>query len=594
MNAPHPPAFDLPAPDGSDGLFAHVLEHAQVPEHSPAFMCAMSGGSFFVRGDYCFLAAQDWLMALGYPLQNAYSPEAFEAALRTALEQTGARDCWCIAPELPPRLLPHAVDADEFFLLPAHAAPPARLRRPLERARGCLRVDMTTRFGPQHRRLWAEFTARVPLAPQARELFARTEQVMGTPELVLLNAWDEQDRLAACLLLDFAPRHFASYIIGAHSRNPYTPHASDLLIAALLDEARKRGKDYIHLGLGVHDGLRRFKRKWGAVPALAYRMAAWKEQPEAEPNAQLGAILRALDAHQAFPSRALLGLEPRQRPFAMLWEVEKNGRRSWLGGSAHFFCCSFERAFRKLFSRVDAIVLEGLLDEESLDAVERAGRAPGPEAPRVAGLLTEEEIRILERVVRGPEGFWPRLLNMERPNPVDVRFYLARTHPWCALFSLWAAFLERQGWKQSVDLEIWRLGHAMGKKVIALESLEEQLASLECVTAGRVAAFFRDAPRWKSFIRRNAAAYLAGDLTAMMGTSTEFPTRTELVIGRRDQRFRERLRPFLEAGGCAAFVGTAHLPGLRPLLEEDGFSLRRVLPAWRHALRARLRPGNSP
>jgi len=591
MNPPTAPDPDIPSPGGRAELFAHVLEHARVPEHSPAFMNAMSGGNFFVRGDYCFLAAQDWLMALGYPLQHAYSPEAFEAALRTALDQSGARDCWCIAPELPPRLAPHEVDADDFFILPASSAIPARLRRPLERARTCLRVDMTTRFSPQHRRLWSEFTARTPLKPNVRELFARTEQIMGTPDLMLLNAWDKEDRLAACLLLDFAPKPFVSYIIGAHSRSSYTPYASDLLIAALIDEARKHGKDYIHLGLGVNEGIRRFKRKWGAVPALPYRMAAWKEQPQTKPDATLGDILRTLatDHAETLPSHATLDFEPQQRPFAMLWEVEKNGKRSWIGGTAHFFCYSFERSFRRLFKQVDAILLEGPLDEASLDAVTRAGRAPGPDVPRVGSLLMEDEIRVLERVVRGPEGFWPRLLNMETQNPADVRFYLEHTHPWCALFSLWTAFLERKGWKQSVDLEIWRLGHAMGKNIIAMESLEEQIATLECVTAERVADFFRSAPHWKRFIKRNETAYLAGDLMAMMGTSTEFPTRTELVINRRDQIFRERMRPFLEAGRCVVFVGTAHMLGLYPMLEKDGFRLRQVMPTWRHALRALLR-----
>ncbi|MCL1939624.1 MAG: TraB/GumN family protein [Desulfovibrionaceae bacterium] len=597
MHAHHTPAPDIPGLGGRAELFAHVLEHAQVPEHSPAFMSAMSGGNFFVRGDYCFLAAQDWLMALGYPLRNAYSPEAFEAALRTALAQTNAQDCWCIAPELPSRLAPHEVDADDFFVLPVSAAVPARLHRPLERARAVLRVDMTTRFSPQHRRLWSEFMARTPLKPNARELFARTEQVMGTPGLVLLNAWDEEERLAACLLLDFAPGRFVSYLIGAHSRGPYTPYASDLLMATLLDEARKHGKDYIHLGLGVNEGIRRFKRKWGAVPSLPYRMAAWKEQPDAQPDAKMGdllAVLATAGAGGALSKRQTLSLETPQRPFAMLWEVEKNGKRSWIGGAAHFFCYSFENSFRRLFRQVDTILLEGPLDEESLNAVARSGRMPGPDVPRVGPLLTQDEIRVLERVARGPEGFWPRLLNMETKNPVDARYFLEHTHPWCALFSLWTAFLERQGWKHSVDLEIWRLGHDMGKTVIAMESLEEQIASLESVTVERVANFFRNARQWQRYIKRNTAAYLAGDLMAMMGTSTEFPTRTEIVINRRDQRFRERMRPFLEAGRCAVFVGTAHMLGLIPMLEEDGFRLTQVMPTWRHALCAKLRAKETP
>ncbi|MCL2790382.1 MAG: SPASM domain-containing protein [Desulfobulbus sp.] len=410
LHAPPTSAPDSSSHGGRADLFAYVLDNAQVPEHSPAFMCAMSGGNLFIRGDYCFLTAQDWLMALGYPLRGAYSPETFTAALGTALDQTSARDCWCIAPELPLRLLPHQVDADDFFILPASAVVPARLRRPLARARACLRVDLTTRFSPQHRRLWSEFMARTPLKANERELFARTEQVMGTPGLMLLNAWDEENRLAACLLLDFAPKPFVSYLIGAHSRSPYTPYASDLLIATLLAEARKCGKEYIHLGLGVHEGLRRFKCKWGAVPALPYRMAAWKEQPPVTPEAAIGDMVCALTADPTamFSARDVLGFEPLQRPFAMLWEVEKEGKRSWIGGSAHFFRYSFARSFRRLFKQVDTILLEGPLDEKSLDGAAHSGRTPSPDVERVASLLTEDEIRVLMRVVRGPEGFLAR------------------------------------------------------------------------------------------------------------------------------------------------------------------------------------------
>jgi uncharacterized protein YbaP (TraB family) len=61
----------------------------------------------------------------------------------------------------------------------------------------------------------------------------------------------------------------------------------------------------------------------------------------------------------------------------------------------------------------------------------------------------------------------------------------------------------------------------------------------------------------------------------MMGTSTEFPTRTEHVIRRRDALFLERMTPFLEEGRCAVFVGAAHLLNLLPMIEGAGFKVRR-------------------
>ncbi len=75
----------------------------------------------------------------------------------------------------------------------------------------------------------------------------------------------------------------------------------------------------------------------------------------------------------------------------------------------------------------------------------------------------------------------------------------------------------------------------------------------------------------------------------MMGSSAEFPTRTEYVISRRDQRFRERMRPYLEEGRCAVFVGSAHMINLRHMLMEDGFSVRQAPFGLLPALRLRLR-----
>lgn len=63
---------------------ASVLEQACVPEHSAPFMQAMSQGTAFLEGEYLFLTADDWLMAIGYPLSGEYAHETFERALAAA------------------------------------------------------------------------------------------------------------------------------------------------------------------------------------------------------------------------------------------------------------------------------------------------------------------------------------------------------------------------------------------------------------------------------------------------------------------------------------------------------------------------------
>ncbi len=554
-----------------------VLGKATVPEHSVAFMAAMSDGDPFRMGPYLFIAAEDWLLAVGYPLEGDYTSEGFEQALKETLRRTAARDCWAICPELPERLKAHCHDQDHYYVLALDAAVPRRLERLAERAAASLTVEAGIAFTAAHRRLWAEFTGRVALPPNVRELFARTEAVLQrAPGLVLLNAWDRDGNVAACLLLDTAPRNFTSYLLGAHSRTSYTPYASDLLFREMIRMAQRDGKRFLHLGLGVNAGIRRFKAKWGATPGLPYEMAQWSEREGL--REEVGGLMRMLAAMPREPmsKRQFLSSLPPQRRFAMLWEIEKNGRRSWIGGTAHFFCYSFEQSFRGLFEKVDTVLFEGPLDPASLDQVSAIGSTPSPASPRVVDALTAEDLRRLERVVCGPRGFWARFMGAEHQDPPDVRHLLGHTRHWMAFFSLWTGFLARQGWTQSVDLEAWHLALETGKAVRGMESIPEQIETLESIPMQRIVNFLRQCRQWDRYIRRNVRAYLKGDLDRMFGTSIEFPTRTELVIHRRDARFLERMRPYLEEGRCAVFVGSAHMINLRGMLAEAGFSIRRT------------------
>ena len=145
-----------------------------------------------------------------------------------------------------------------------------------------------------------------------------------------------------------------------------------------------------------------------------------------------------------------------------------------------------------------------------------------------------------------------------------------------AFFSLWTSFLGRHGWDQSVDLEAWRLAHEMGKTVRTMETIAEQLETLDSIPIPRIINFFRQCRQWPRYIQRNAKAYLKGDIDAMSGTTTEFPTRTELVIGRRDANFFAGMQPFVEQGRCAVLVGTAHLVNLRRMLTDAGFTVRKA------------------
>jgi hypothetical protein len=89
---------------------------------------------------------------------------------------------------------------------------------------------------------------------------------------LVLNAWDQANKLAAFYVVDLEAKRFSNYIMGCHSKKNYVRGASDLLLFELINLSLEYDKLYLHLGLGVNDGIRRFKAKWGAMPTRRYEM----------------------------------------------------------------------------------------------------------------------------------------------------------------------------------------------------------------------------------------------------------------------------------------------------------------------------------
>ena len=233
---------------------------------------------------------------------------------------------------------------------------------------------------PGYRRLWDEFTSLTPLPEAVRNLFEGTERVLGrTAGLTLLNAWDRQGRLAACMLLDFAPRRFASYLIGAHAHAADMPHASDLLMREMIGLAR-RGRQGVSAprpgGERRHPPLQ--DQVGGAsVPLLRARGLEGDGRPRAAARAAAGARGPAFGLHDR------PGAGSAAPPATLRHALGSRERRASLlaGRNRALLLCSFETSFRELFERVDTVLFEGPLDQASLDRVAKVGRSPAARQP---------------------------------------------------------------------------------------------------------------------------------------------------------------------------------------------------------------------
>jgi uncharacterized protein YbaP (TraB family) len=146
--------------------------------------------------------------------------------------------------------------------------------------------------------------------------------------------------------------------------------------------------------------------------------------------------------------------------------------------------------------------------------------------------------------------------------------------PWLAFFTIWSSYLKKNGWEYSVDLEGYAIAEELGKKIIFLETIEEQITVLENLSRDRIIDFLERVDEWPTLARDYVSCYLAGDTGAIHSKGLRFPSRHHTVINERDRIFCERMLEYLAMGDAVAFVGAPHVRGVSKLLSEDGFRFK--------------------
>lgn len=252
----------------------YIKENAYVPEHVVPLMVGISQAEPFFQEDHLFFLKGDWMIFVGYPLGRGFQEEAFSRVLEKMQEKFQPATTWFIAPGIPESLGPRIQkrETDEYYRLDLRQSRVRRrLQREVEKASLALRVERGRDWSPEHTALTREFLEKEKLNPRVRELYLRMPQALAHSETsLLLSARDSKGKLSAFFVIELGAPKFATYVVGCYSQSHYVPHASDLLFQEMTLLAREQKKEYVHLGLGVSEGVRRFKRKWGGVPDLPY------------------------------------------------------------------------------------------------------------------------------------------------------------------------------------------------------------------------------------------------------------------------------------------------------------------------------------
>lgn len=256
----------------------------------------------------------------------------------------------------------------------------------------------------------------------------------------------------------------------------------------------------------------------------------------------------------------------------MVWSVTKNELRSYLVGTAHWFPYSFHASLAHLYKQVDTVILEGPLDEASMNLVAEHGRQPDGSAS-LQGLVAPHAIDLLnqiigQRLVQQSDGDLSLLF--QNISNQHYQTMIEGVRPWMAFFSIWSLFL---GWRHSVDMEAYQLACKLGKEIHFLETIAEQINVLDNIPLEKFVGHLNDVSDWSVYQRQYVEAYLNGELEQLLGLSKQFPTRTPVVLSQRDKVLFERMQPFFSSRPAVAFVGLSHIPGVSELLIEHGYEV---------------------
>jgi uncharacterized protein YbaP (TraB family) len=221
------------------------------------------------------------------------------------------------------------------------------------------------------------------------------------------------------------------------------------------------------------------------------------------------------------------------------------------------------------------VLLEGPLDEQSMRRVVDAGSGTVHVSLYHALDAGTRQRICRDLAVAQPLDAQPlyRELFFGRPDEW-LEAELRSLKPWMAFFGLWTRYRAREGASYSLDLDAQRMAAGLGKNLLHLETIEEQIAALEAIPVERMVEFLARAD-WAAYYTDYVRRYLDGDLDGLIAAARVFPTFCEAVIENRDPVLAERMAPALERGDACVFIGVTHCPGVLSRLRRSGFEIRR-------------------
>lgn len=261
----------------------NITARAQTPDQLIPYVRAVSGMESMPLDGAVLHRFENSGVLAAFSADDPSDPSVMNEAVKKALELKWLEELTVLGPETP-LLAPEdsGLATDLYWGLRLDKiVKSSKLRNMLRRAAKEARIDKSAGEGAwtkEHAKLCEDFCKRKKesLGEDSVFLFGQMGKYLaGAPKARLFSARDINGALLACAIGDFSAFSTAFYMF-AFRKPEAPPGTADLLLDAIVSEARESGYDKLNLGLGINGGVEFFKKKWGAAPLFPYVESKWK------------------------------------------------------------------------------------------------------------------------------------------------------------------------------------------------------------------------------------------------------------------------------------------------------------------------------
>jgi len=259
---------------------------------------------------------------------------------------------------------------------------------------------------------------------------------------------------------------------------------------------------------------------------------------------------------------------------SLLWKISGNdlSSPSYLYGTIHI---KDQRIFDwkdSVYSRINLCkAFAGEIDLSLKNIIKASEYMVLPEGQTLHDRFTQGEYKLIQDAVKSCSGYELSLFDKLKPASLIALCFLGNN---------------TVGLEATVDELLYQKAVTCGKKIIGIETVEEQAALLDKIPDRYVLEYFKNLDEQEDEFERLISCYRRADLDSLwilMQDEESGILLNDELIRVRNYRMTERVIPMIRQQSTFIAIGSGHLPGSEgviALLRKEGYELEPVRIIW--------------